>query len=264
MEAGVRPRIVVIGSGNVASHLAPALDRHVGDVVQVMSRDLSHARRLAGALRGAVAVDRLEDVVSDADLYVMSVSDDSIVPLLDCLDCRQGLWVHTSGSVPMTVFEGRALRYGVLYPLQTFSRDVAVDMRRVPFFVEGSDDVEALAIHDIAARISSSVHYADSLVRRQLHVAAVFACNFTCQMWAEADEILQRAGLPFSTLLPLIEATFDKVRQVCPADALTGPARRGDRNVIAAHMEMLPLPQCEIYRCISERIIDRYHDEHGI
>ena len=158
--------------------------------------------------------------------------------------------MHTSGSVPMTVFQGRALRYGVLYPLQTFSRDVAVDMRRVPFFVEGSDDVEAF---------SSSVHYADSLVRRQLHVAAVFACNFTCQMWAEADEILQRAELPFSTLLPLIEATFDKVRRVRPADALTGPARRGDRNVIAAHMEMLPLPQREIYRCISGRIIDRYH-----
>lgn len=259
MEAGMRPRIVVIGSGNVASHLAPALDRHVGDVVQVMSRDLSHARALAGTLRGATAVDRPEDVVADADLYVVSVSDDSIIPLLDRLDCRQGLWMHTSGSVPMTVFQGRALRYGVLYPLQTFSRDVAVDMRRVPFFVEGSDDVEALAIHDIAARISSSVHYADSLVRRQLHVAAVFACNFTCQMWAEADEILQRAELPFSTLLPLIEATFDKVRRVRPADALTGPARRGDRNVIAAHMEMLPLPQREIYRCISGRIIDRYH-----
>ncbi|MCM1517501.1 MAG: F420-dependent NADP oxidoreductase [Pseudoflavonifractor sp.] len=257
MERGVTKRIVMIGSGNVASHLARSLD-NVGSVVQVMSRDITHASRLASTLRDAVAVDSADAVTSDADLYVIAVSDDAISPLTNALDCSRGLWVHTSGSVPMTVFEGKAHRYGVLYPLQTFSRDVAVDMSQVPFFVEGHDDDTAREIHDIAGMMSRTVYYADSELRRRLHVAAVFACNFTCQLWAEADGLLHDAGLPFSTLLPLIGATFDKVKTVSPREAMTGPARRGDRRIVETHKKMLDGERRDIYAMLSERIMNVY------
>lgn len=257
MERGVNKRIVMIGAGNVATHLAHALD-NVGSVVQVMSRDIAHASRLASTLRDAVAVDTPEAVATDADLYVIAVNDDSIAPLAGMLDCTHGTWVHTSGSVPMSVFEGRARRYGVLYPLQTFSRDMAVEMSEVPFFVEGSDDSTAREIHDIAGAMSRTVYYADSELRRRLHVAAVFACNFTCQLWAEADALLGEAGLPFSTLLPLIGATFDKVKTVSPREAMTGPARRGDRHIVETHKEMLDSDRRGIYAMLSERIMNVY------
>lgn len=252
------PRIVIIGAGNVATHLAPALDK-TGHVTQVMSRHIDHAQAITDTLQNAQAIDDLRLIDRNADLYVVSIKDDAIAPLMQQIGHADGLWVHTSGSVPASVFINHADKYGVLYPLQTFSRETPVKVNEIPFFVEGSTAVVENSIKDVALSLSPNVYHADSDLRKQLHVAAVFASNFTCHLWALADEILQDANLPFSVLMPLIQASVDKIKRMPAADGLTGPARRGDRGIIEAHLNMLSGDKADIYRLLSESILHRYH-----
>lgn len=252
-----RPKVCIIGAGNVATHLGKSLSRCC-DVLQVMSRTETSARRLCGLIgNGCEAITELKQLRRDADLYVVSVTDDSVADVARLTGNVGGVWVHTSGSVPASVFEGVKKRYGVLYPLQTFTRDVEVTMREVPFFVEGNTGETAEYVSRIASLISDRVEIADSERRKKLHLAAVFACNFANQMWAEADDILHESGLSVSYLMPLLKATLAKINFVSPRKAMTGPARRGDIEVMRAQMAQLDGVRREIYRLVSMRI---YHE----
>lgn len=252
-----RPKVCIIGAGNVATHLGKSLSRCC-DVLQVMSRTETSARRLCGLIgNGCEAITELKQLRRDADLYVVSVTDDSVADVARLTGNVGGVWVHTSGSVPASVFEGVKKQYGVLYPLQTFTRDVEVTMREVPFFVEGNTGETAEYVCRIASLISDRVEIADSERRKKLHLAAVFACNFANQMWAEADDILHESGLSVSYLMPLLKATLAKINFVSPREAMTGPARRGDIEVMRAQMAQLDGVRREIYRLVSMRI---YHE----
>ena len=204
-------KIVLVGAGNVATHLGTALRGAGYAVLQVFSRTEESASALAG---------------------------------------------HTAGSMPMDVWKGEAVRYGVLYPMQTFSKSRAVDFSTVPFFIEGSGREEAEALKAVAERIGGKVYEATSEQRRYLHIAAVFACNFTNHMYALAHRLLDSHGLPFEVMLPLIDETARKVHELPPLEAQTGPARRYDENVIGKHLEMLAdEPRlAELYEKISQSI----------
>lgn len=258
MEQPRRLRICLIGAGNVASHLAPAL-ASVADLVQIVSRGGASARRLAEGIPGCAAAEGTEGLVPDADLYLIATADDAIGGIVSSTPDFPGVWAHTSGSVPVEVFAGHKSRYGSFYPLQTFSRDVPVDMRQVPFFIEGNTPQVTEMLAGLAGRISDSVTLADSALRHDLHVAAVFACNFVNQLWADADALLRRRGLNIGYLSPLIAATAGKLADASPADAMTGPARRGDLNVIENHLASLPPELAGTYRLLSQRILDIYH-----
>lgn len=258
MEQQRRLRICLIGAGNVATHLAPALAQ-VADVVQIASRTGDSARRLAAGIPGCQGVRGFDALVDDADLYLISATDDSIAAIAGETPDYPGVWAHTSGSVPIDVFAGHKSRYGSFYPLQTFSRDVPVDMRNVPFFIEGNTPEVTGMLAALAGHISDSVTLADSALRRDLHVAAVFACNFVNQLWADADTLLHRRGLDISYLSPLIAATVAKLAGTSPVDAMTGPARRGDLRVIESHLATLPPDLAATYRLLSQRILDTYH-----
>lgn len=251
-------RIVVLGSGNVASHLAKTLDER-SDVVQIFSQNLLNAEQLARSLKNASATNDLSQLINDADVYILSIKDDAILSVLSNVQLRNGLWLHTSGSVPGDVFNGRFLHYGVLYPLQTFSRDVYVDMTEVPFFIEGDSEETAVKIESIAKTISNKVYRADSIQRRNIHVAAVFGCNFVNFLWGIADEILRKSGYDFEILLPLIKATLDKAISVGPIMGQTGPARRGDKNTMLRHGQLISADQKCVYKLISECIMRKYN-----
>ncbi len=255
----MKPRVVIIGAGNVATHLAKALSNNAV-ILQIFSRNKENADALASQLAETpITTDNIDDIISEADIYIVSIKDDAIKPLVDKIKANTALWVHTSGSVPMTVFSDKMKRYGVLYPLQTFSRDVDVDIAEVPFFIEGSDVDVQKEISDLARLMSQNIKIADSEQRKRIHVAAVFACNFSNHLWAIAEKILQEGGFDFDVLMPLLRVTLDKAGKVSPAEGQTGPARRGDTGTMSCHLEHLDSDTAEIYRLLSQNIMKQYN-----
>lgn len=254
---------VVIGSGNVATHLATALAPYV-EILQIFSRDILHARELADRISSScVATNDVTAICPNADLYLMSVTDDSIASLLQQIPClnNDGIWVHTSGSVGVDVFVELRGHFGVFYPLQTFSKHKAVDMKSVPFFIEGSSSFVEKCLLDLAGKISDNVRLLNSEGRRRLHVAAVFACNFVNYMWVVADRQLRLCGTDIHALDPLLKETMEKITTLSPAEAQTGPARRGDKHIIDSHIKMLSGDDAQLYEILSNQIYKTYHEQ---
>lgn len=258
------PRIVAIGAGNVASHIIPALEgAGAGEVTHVYSRTHVSAYALASRLWRAEAVDDTDAIPSDADIYIVSLVDGAVPELVEKLKPNNALWLHTSGSLPMSALSRLSPRTGVFYPLQTFSRGVALDLRAVPLFIEGSTPGVEAQIREIGERVFDRVIHADSNLRRSMHVAAVFACNFTNYMWTVADDLLRREGLDLSVLHPLLKETLRKAihSDHGPAGGQTGPAVRGDRDVMSTHASLLPSDLSEIYNLLSDAIYSRHHEQ---
>lgn len=248
---------VILGAGNVAWSLASALRDAGVDIRQIWSRNPEHAAALAAAV-GSNPITDLNDVAAGADIYIVSVVDDAIASIASRMADRGGLWVHTSGSVAANALSPVTATYGVLYPLQTFTRGRTTPLRGVPVYVEASDDASLSSIESLASRLTDKVRRADSRQRRRVHAAAVFACNFTNRLWAIADRLLRRSGDDLSVLYPLIEETTRKAMEMPPEEAQTGPARRGDRRVIAAHIHALDGDDARIYALLSENILKTY------
>ena len=228
-------RIALIGRGRVATHLLKALLQAGHEVVSVNSRTL-------------------EELPLEADVYILSVKDSALQDVIrNAVKGREGqLFVHTAGSMSMDLFKGCCARYGVLYPMQTFSLDREVNFREIPLFIEGDDP----RIRAVAESLSAHVYELSTADRRYLHLAAVFACNFTNHCYALAADVLAQKGLPFDVMLPLIDETARKVHELHPTDAQTGPAVRGDQNVMDAQSALLDDRLATIYMLMSESIKD--------
>lgn len=251
-------QIVLIGAGNVAVSLAKAL-AHEHEIVQIFSRTACNAASLADAVGCPRATNNLDDIVTDADLYIISVKDDAITSIVSAIPDNGALWVHTSGSVAADVFSTSRTRYGVFYPMQSFSKQIEVDFSEVPLFIEGSDKAVSSRLMALAQSISHRVFTADSDTRRRLHIAAVFSCNFANHMWALADDVLREADLPFDVMLPLISSTVEKLHHLSPSESQTGPAMRCDYEIIRKHLSMLTGDKHNVYSTLSESIIKKHH-----
>lgn len=230
-------KVDVIGTGNVGTHLAQAFAaKH--DVNTVNSRSLDNIR-------------------NDADLYLLTVSDKAIQEVADRLKGLPGIIAHTSGSTPLSVLSQSAQKYGVLYPMQTFSKGKPLDYSKIPFFVEGSDTEVVQLLSDLALSVSDNVRQADSSQRRALHIASVFACNFVNKLWDISDRLLLANGLDFDILRPLIAETAHKAMANRPADVQTGPASRLDMVTVSKHYEFLSdnKPYQDLYDDLSALII---------
>ena len=249
-----KPGIVLIGAGNVATHLGTALQRAGFEIRSVFSRTSSSAQKLAQQL-GTSHTTSLNDLPS-ADIYLIAVKDDALPEVAKELKVANGIVAHTCGSVDMSVLKDSAASYGVLYPLQTFSRNRAIDVSQVPFCIEGNDAAAASQLESLARALSSNVHFADSEQRRVLHLAAVFACNFVNHMYAIAGDVLEKKNIPFDVLLPLIRETAAKVKDHSPREAQTGPAVRGDGTIMQKHIDLLADDETAqaIYKLISYSI----------
>ena len=253
-------KVVLIGSGAVATSLAAAL-RDKTEITQVFSRTLDHAQQLASTIDGCSATARLSELDPNADVYIIAVKDDAIADVLSDTPDNGALWLHTSGSTPVSVFEGRRLHYGVLYPMQSFSRTLTADMSRVHIFVEGADEATTQQITELARLMSEHVKVCGSEERERLHIAAVFACNFTNHLWTLASDLLAEKGLDFQAMMPLIGNTVDKLNSLSPEQSQTGPAARGDRRIIERHLSQLEGTPRDIYRLLSDSIMNRHKQQ---
>lgn len=230
-------KIALIGRGRVATHLMKAVRQAGHEVVSVNSRTL-------------------EELPERADIYIIAVKDSALQDV--ACQATKGrddqLFVHTAGSMPLTIFEGCCQHYGVLYPMQTFSKEQPVNFQEIPLFVEATDAETLIKIRSFAESLSAHVYELSTADRRYLHLAAVFACNFVNHCYALAADVLAQKGLPFDVLLPLIDETARKVHQLHPTDAQTGPAVRGDQNVMRAQAALLDSRAKTIYEQLSQSI----------
>ena len=249
-------KIVLIGSGNVATQLGKALFLTGHDVSMVYSRNLDHAQKLAVQIN-SVATDSIEKIPLDYNLYIIAVADDAIPEVASKLLVNQGIVVHTSGSVTMSVLATTGKEYGVFYPLQTFTINKEVNFSDIPICIEGSSEIIEDKLFKIAKTLSCNVKLVNSAKRKIIHLAAVFACNFTTHLMSIADDILATSGEDIELLRPLIKETLQKVEQSSPKDIQTGPAKRGDNAIMKQHLELLAdYPEYqELYRLISNSII---------
>lgn len=252
-------KITIIGSGNVATHLALQLKRVGESVAQVYSPHRENAETLAQKV-GCEAVDVVEEIYKDADIYIFSIKDDALPEVAKQVQEHVGTvhkhaFIHTAGSVPMDVFSGIVENYGVLYPMQTFSKVREVDFKRVPCFIEASDADTLYIIRSMAERLSDSVQEVSSEKRKHLHLAAVFACNLTNHCYRLAEKALEGTDVDFSLFLPLIEETAKKVSEMSPRDAQTGPMVRYDQTVMNRQINLIPDERTkQIYRLMAESI----------
>ncbi len=252
-------KIVIIGSGHVGTHMGLAFRLAGLDVVQVYSRTAAHAQALAGKLECGYT-DRMDALNPDADMYLIALTDDAIEDMVALFPYKKKLLVHTSGTTPLDALSNGSSRYGVFYPLQTFSKDVSLDYQKVPFCLEVSRDDDRAALEHLARKLSNTVQWTNSAQRRMLHVAAVFACNFVNHMYAVAADILKKQELSFDLLRPLIEETARKALENTPEAIQTGPARRNNLKVTKKHLEMLKEnpDYHKMYNFISESIRKKY------
>lgn len=256
-------KVSFIGAGNVATRMATGLRAAGAEVVQVQSRTPESARRLAEAV-GAEAVERIDG--TRADMVIVAVSDDSVLPVLDAVtDPGTAIWTHTAGSVGMDAFDAAKFpRHGIFYPLQTMSRQVEVEWSRVPMFTEASSPEVEAEIAAAARLLTPAVTHLDSEHRRQLHAAAVIGCNMVMYLWSLSEDILRSAGLDFEVMRPLLEVTLERTRTLSPTEAMTGPARRGDVRTIRKHLAALSGPAADTYRQLSQNILSLYHPDKEI
>ena len=218
-------KIVFIGAGNLATRLSLAMQRVGMQIGQVYSHTEASARQLATRL-GCPWTNDLSALQEDGDLYVFSLKDTVLSDVISKVKPNNGMWVHTAGSMPMSVFEGYAQRFGVLYPLQTFSKGRNVNFDVIPIFLEANTDKNADYLKNIASALSENVRFMSSEKRRSLHLAAVFACNFTNHIYTLSYKLLENESIPADVLLPLIDETVSKIHSMPPAAAQTGPAIR--------------------------------------
>lgn len=257
----------MIGAGNVAYHLARQFKKAGHSIVQVFSRTESAAEFLAEEVQAAFT-DDLEKINTDATLYVFAVHDDAVEALAEELYLPDKIVVHTSAIIPMEVLEPVSDKIGVFYPLQTMTKGHDIDFHEVPVFVEAADEEVRDKLLHLAASISGNVQEADLHKRKTLHIAAVFANNFTNHLYHISEALLKRENLQLEALMPLIKETVRKINSNKPFDVQTGPAKRGDMKTIEEHLEYLnEYPEFrEIYLVLTESLLSAYkkpiqHDE---
>lgn len=247
-------KIVFIGAGNVATHLAKELYKYDFDILQVYSRTIESANALALQVNALSTCD-IRNIIDDADLYLFSLKDAVLEEVITQMSPNNGLWVHTAGSMPMDVFKGYNSRYGVFYPFQTFSKDRKVEWNNIPIFIEATKPTDLDMLYTIGRQLSNKVSELSSEDRKYLHLTGVFVCNFTNHMYALSELFLKKINLPFDIVLPLIEETCAKVHTMNPNEAQTGPAIRYDENVINKHLSLIEDERIRsIYKLISESI----------
>lgn len=232
-------KIVLIGRGRLATNLKHALLSAGHEVASINSRTL-------------------EALPLEADVYIVAVKDAALADVIRAATKgrESQLFVHTAGSMPMDIFKGLMVHYGVFYPMQTFSKERLVDFNDISVFLETNDAVSMERLKMLSTTLTTHIYELDSEGRKHLHLAAVFACNFVNHCYALSAEVLAAKGLPFSVMLPLVDETAQKVHELSPREAQTGPAVRGDQNVMQMQANMLagnPAVK-QIYEALSNDI----------
>lgn len=249
-----RPRLSLVGTGNVAHELGRALHTAGVTITQVSGRSASQAHTLAAQL-GAQAC-TLANL--DADIVLICVADTAVAEVSAQVP-KDLFQVHTSGAVAMDALVSK--RKGVFYPLQTFTTGLPVNLAGVPLCLEASHGSDLDLLEGIGGRLNMDCRRITSAQRGSIHLAAVLACNFSNALYSLANDVLQADGMSLDLLAPLLKVTLQKALDVGPTDAQTGPARRNDQAVLAAHIDALKdQPHTQgVYQLLTQLILKRYH-----
>lgn len=246
----------------MATHLSKAFQKQGHQIIQVYSKSTDSAFKLANIL-GADYTISSNEISGDADIYIVALKDSVVPEVLSKIEFHNKLVIHCSGSLPLSILTEYSENIGVLYPLQTFSKNRAIDFNTIPVFVETNTDENENILLDIARTISTNVSVLDSAKRKRLHIAAVFACNFVNHMFSIAAEYLDGSNISFDVLKPLIYETAQKVQDHNPKEVQTGPAVRFDENIINDHLDNLKdYPEYqELYKSISKSIFELHQEK---
>lgn len=252
-------RINIVGSGNVATHLAKTLKTCGHIITDIASRDIDHAKNLAQSVNANATTDLSR--LSAADVTIISVSDNSIENVAQALlhtNSSQTI-LHTSGATPLNVLSGFENR-GVLYPCMTFSKDDTIDLSKCPFLTEANTQKAKDQISEIVTSLGARQIECDSERRAHIHVAAVFSSNFTNHMLSLTKQIMDKEHMPFDVLEPLVNQTIRKGFKEQPHEAQTGPARRGDTLTIESHCKYLSFDKklLKVYQTLTKSIEESY------
>ena len=247
-------QIVLIGSGNVAFHLAKAFTEAQINISQIFGRNTTELQKISEQF----SIPSSTETLADADLYIISVSDSSITEVSSLIKNKNVLVAHTSGSVSREALSGN-YRKSVFYPLQTFSKSKNLDYSKIPFFIDAENENDEEILKNLASKISKNVMLANDEKRKYIHLTAVFACNFVNHLFARAKEISDSQGIPFDYFLPLIDETTQKIHELEPKLAQTGPAIRNDEKVLKLHESLLTDEEkLKIYKTLNESILKMY------
>ena len=252
-------KIVILGRGNVGTNLHHAFEQKGINAELRSARDVVAARKVSGLeVRG----------LEGADVIIYAIADNALRDVVAAVNAPKALHLHTSGSMPIDVFGSDKPHAGVLYFFQSFSKARLIDdWSGIPVFIEGRNIDDVAAIYTLAQTLSSRIYECTQRDRERLHVAGVFANNFSNLMFRMAADILRDTQIPFAALLPLIDQTAEKIHTMTPKDAQTGPAQRGDENVMNHHLEVLNQAVCgagftaqeksEVYKLLSKLICQK-------
>lgn len=256
-------KICILGSGNVAHHMSKALFNAGHDILQVYGRNRVTTKAVAKRCKSE-AIQDINSLTDKAELYLIAVSDNAIEQVANLIPFQlnnKQIAAHTAGSIPIRSLERAGMHLGSFYPLQTFSKSRRLSFKKIPMCIHGSDGYTLKKLTTLAKTISKDVRIIDDETRKEIHLSAVFACNFVTHLIAESEAILDDAQVDRSILAPLIKETIAKTIQQGAAHAQTGPAKRGDSKVINSHVAMLeqkPAMQ-KLYKQLS-KAIKVFHD----
>lgn len=247
-------QIAIIGSGNVAYHLAKAFKEAQIPIAQIFGRNKEELSKISTELNIPFSTENL----AKADLYIIAVSDSSIEEVSEIIKDKNCLVAHTSGSVSINSLQGN-FRKAIFYPLQTFSKSKKLNYSKIPFFIDAENDSDKDLLKNLALNISKNVMFANDEKRKYIHLTAVFACNFVNHLYARAKEISDSQGIPFDYFLPLIDETTQKIHELEPKLAQTGPAKRGEEKVLQSHEALITDEEkLKIYKTLNESIKKMY------
>ena len=247
-------QIVIIGSGNVAYHMAKAFIQNGIYPIQIFGRNEKELSKISEELNIPFSTDSLED----ATLYIICVSDNSVEEVSKIITKKDCLVAHTSGSLPKEILVGE-YRKASFYPLQTFSKSKELDYGKIPFFIETENKEDQEVLFKLASKVSSNVMESNHEKRKYIHLTAVFACNFVNHLFSRAKEISDSQEIPFNYFLPLIDETVQKIHEIEPKEAQTGPAVRNDLRVLQLHEQLIKDEESlEIYKTMNHSIQKMY------
>ena len=250
-------KVILLGSGNVAVHLSRAFEK---------SKNIEFIQRYSRSKNNNNFFDKSIPIIHDisrlkiADIYIIAISDDAIIEFSEQLKFNQGLVVHTAGNLPVEALQCTANK-GVLYPLQTFSKDQNLNFKNIPISIETEKESDYTLLKSLAETLSDKVYSFDYQQRKHIHLAAVFANNFSNHMFKIAYDICEKQNISFEILKPLIAETANKIAKSDPQNAQTGPAKRNDKKVIENHLQQLDKNQQEIYKLVTKSIINTYQSK---
>ncbi|WES96351.1 DUF2520 domain-containing protein [Chryseobacterium arthrosphaerae] len=247
-------QIVIIGSGNVAYHMAKAFTLKGISIAQIFGRNEKELSKISEELNVPYSTGSLKD----ADLYIICVSDNAVEDVSKIITGKDCLVAHTSGSLPKEILSG-LYRKASFYPLQTFSRSKELEYEKIPFFIEAENEADKEILFDLASRVSQNVMESNHEKRKYIHLTAVFTCNFVNHLFSRAKEISDSQEIPFHYFLPLIDETVQKIHEIEPKKAQTGPAVRNDLRILELHEQLIKDEESlEIYKTMNHSIQKMY------